>query len=476
MSGDLQLIFGVAAVAAFGASLVYWRQAVFAAMLLLIFEGALRKWVFPDAQAALYLAKDVLLIGAYAGFAMAKGVAAPVARAQPFVVWLVLSAAYGALAMLNPALPSLTLAAVGWRSYFLYVPLLFVVPHLFGSLEELDRALRRYALVALPVAVLGLVQFYSPIDSVLNVLVQHDPADRSTTDAFGQFYNRARVAGTFAYVSGFGAYLMAVAFLALALLANRGWRLSGNIALYFGLLVIVAAMFATGSRAPVYSLVVAIAAYSVLTALAGDLSTTAALRACFGALVLAAGIWAFLPEPAGAFQYRAGGAVQDTLSRVFSPVVEPLLMSEKAGFFGFGIGAAHQSAAFLTGSPYPWWTNGIVAEAETSRVMLELGVAGFVLVFVFRIAIALFALHAAFVLRTRQARSIALVLALFLGFQVLGSVIFNPTMNLLYWFAVGIVFALYRFEERGVRVARSRVVMPRFDAALGAGSRRVHDR
>jgi len=475
MLGEFQLIFAVAAVAAFGVSLVYWRQAVFAAMLLLIFEGALRKWALPESQAALYLAKDVLLIGAYAGFAMTKGFAMPVARAQPFIVLLVVAAAYGAISMLNPALPSLTLAAVGWRSYFLYVPLLFLVPQLFESLDDLDRALRRYAVVALPVAMLGLVQFYSPIDSALNVLVQHDPADRSTAGTFGQFYDRARVAGTFAYVSGFGAYLLAVAFLVLALLANRRWRFGGNVTLYVGLLVIIAAMFATGSRAPVYSLIAAIAAYSVLTALTGDLSATAALRACLGAMVLAAGIWAFLPEPASAFQYRAY-ATEDTVSRFLSPIVEPLMMFEEAGFFGFGIGAAHQSAAFLTGSPYPWWTKGIVAEAETSRVMLELGVPGFVLVFIFRIAIALYALHAAFVLRSRSARSIALVLALFLGFQVFGAVIFNPTMNVLYWFAVGLVFALYRYEERDARVAQHGAVMPRFRVAASTGSTRVHSR
>ena len=474
MFGEFQLFFGVGAVAAFGISLVYWRQAVFAAMLLLIFEGALRKWALPEAQAALYLAKDVLLIGAYAGFVMTKGFAAPDSRAQPFIVLLVLSAAYGAIAMLNPALPSLTLAAVGWRSYFLYVPLLFLVPHLFGSLAELDRGLRRYALVALPVAVLGLVQFYSPIDSELNVLVLHNPTDRSTTDAFGQLYDRARVAGTFAYVSGFGAYLIAVAFLVLALLANRGWRFGGNLALYVGLLVIVAAMFATGSRGPVYSLIAAIAAYSVLTALAGDLSMTAALRACFGAIVLAAGIWAFLPEPAGAFQYRAYAA-EDTLSRILSPIVEPLAMAEEAGFFGFGIGAAHQSAAFLTGSAYPWWTKGIVAEAETSRVMLELGVPGFILVFVFRIAIALYALHAAFVLRTRPARSIALVLALFLAFQIIGSVIFNPTMNVLYWFAVGLVFALNRYEAREALGARNQVLISGVRFPVGADDGRIRN-
>jgi hypothetical protein len=447
MQGDLQLVIGAAAIAAIAVSMVYWRHAVFAAMLLLVFEGALRKWVLPEAQAALYLAKDVLLIGAYAGFALSKGLTTPVKRAQPFIVPLVLSAAYGAVEMLNPALPSLTLAAVGWRSYFLYVPLLFVVPHLFATLDDLNRALRRYAMIALPIAVLGLVQFYSPIDSQVNALVQHDPAQHGTAEAFGRLYNRARVAGTFAYVSGFGAYLTAVAFLVLALLANRDWRFRGNVLLYVGLLLLVAAMFATGSRAPVYSLIVALAAYSVVTALAGDLSSAAAIRACAGAALLAAMIWLFLPEPAGAFQYRAHG-VSDTLSRVLAPFVEPAQIFEEAGFGGFGIGAAHQSAAFLTGSAYPWWTNGIIAEAETSRVMLELGLPGFFLVYLFRVAIAAFALRAAFALNSRRGRSMALMLALFLGLQIGGAVIFNPTMNVLYWFAVGMVFALHRYAAR----------------------------
>jgi len=460
MQGEFQLVIVAAATAAIAFSIVYWRQAVLAAMLLLIFEGALRKWVLPEAQAALYLAKDMLLVGAYVGFAMAKGFSLPVGRARPLVVLIAVSAIYGAIEMLNPALPSLTLAAVGWRSYFLYVPLIFIVPYLYDSMDELDRVLRRYALVALPVAALGLVQFYSPIDSELNALVQHDPTGRSTAVAFGQHYDRARVAGTFAYVSGFGAYLMAVAFLVLALLASRDWRARGNLLLYVGLILIVAAMFATGSRAPVYSLIGAVAAYSILTAAAGDLSARAALRACIGVAILAACMWAFLPEPVGAFEYRAS-SVEDTLSRVVSPVVEPFLIFEDAGFAGFGIGAAHQAAAFLVGSGYPWWTGGIVAEAETSRVMLELGMPGFILVFVFRIGIVLFALRAAFLLPSRAARSAALVLALFLGFQIFGAVIFNPTMNVLYWFAIGMVFALYRFAKLDVRVARYRAALTR---------------
>ena len=36
--------------------------------MLLVFEGALRKWAFPSAQAQLYLVKDVILLAVYFGF------------------------------------------------------------------------------------------------------------------------------------------------------------------------------------------------------------------------------------------------------------------------------------------------------------------------------------------------------------------------------------------------------------------------
>ena len=64
MQGELKLILVAVAIAAGIASVGYWRKAVIAAMLLLVFEGALRKWALPGAQAALYIANDLLLLGA----------------------------------------------------------------------------------------------------------------------------------------------------------------------------------------------------------------------------------------------------------------------------------------------------------------------------------------------------------------------------------------------------------------------------
>ena len=45
-----------------------WRLAVQLAMVLLVFEGAIRKWLAPGAQDLVYFAKDVLLLGVYVGF------------------------------------------------------------------------------------------------------------------------------------------------------------------------------------------------------------------------------------------------------------------------------------------------------------------------------------------------------------------------------------------------------------------------
>jgi hypothetical protein len=427
-------------------SVAYWRQATLAAVVLLVFEGALRKWVLPEAQAYLYWVKDFLLLGAYIGFFATRGAALPVPQAQPLIVLLAMAVAYGTLQMFNPALPSLTLAAVGWRSYFFYAPLLFLVPHLFRSSEQIYRGLRRYALLAIPIAALGVLQFYSPMDSVINTNVQHE-AGVGGVVGFGNV-DRVRVGGTFSFVSGYAAYLLVVALLIAALVAARGWRLRGNVALYGALVLTLAAMFATGSRAPVYLVILAAVFYAVVASAVGDLSLSSALRAGLGATIVAVTLWYFLSEPAGAFYGRAADT-GDTVSRLVSPFVEPFVILEEAGAAGFGIGAAHQSAAFLIGSGYSWWTNGIVTEAETSRVMLELGLLGFLLVFLFRALIALFALRAALTLKSRPGRALALFLAFYLGVQIFGAVIFNPTANLLYWFAAGLLFAICRFEARG---------------------------
>ena len=53
----------------------YWRLGVKTALVMAIFEGALRKWALPGAQELAYFVKDIFLIGAYAGFYMSPDAA-----------------------------------------------------------------------------------------------------------------------------------------------------------------------------------------------------------------------------------------------------------------------------------------------------------------------------------------------------------------------------------------------------------------
>ncbi len=454
MGENLGYLLVPIALAALVVSAKHWRGATAAVMVLLIFEGALRKWVLPEAQTAIYLAKDIVLLGAYFGFIAAKGVATPVPEASPVLALVGMAAVYGALEIMNPALPSVTLGFVGWKSYFFYVPLVFLVPHLFSSSEQMLRILRRYALLGLPIAALGGMQFYSPADSAINTYVQHQ-GDATATVLFGEDFNRARVAGTFAFISGYTAYLTVLALFIVGLLAGVRWQAKGNVALYFTLGAALVAMFTTGSRAPVYSLLLAAPVYLLFSAKTGDLSVGSALKAAIGVMALLASISFLAPEPLDAFVLRADQS-EDTESRFLDTIVEPFQILDQVGVAGFGIGAAHQSASYLVGDGFSWWTNGLVVEAETSRVMLELGPLGFILVFLFRILLALSALRAALALKLRAHRALALVIGLYLVLQALGSVIFNPTADIYYWFAAGLLFALYRLE-RGVTTGSNEV-------------------
>jgi hypothetical protein len=93
-----------------------WRRATLFAMLLMIFEGVLRKWVLPQAEQMLYLVKDVVLLAAYAGFFLKHRRVLPSQRVRPLLVLAGIASVFGLVQIMNPHLPSLALALVGWKS------------------------------------------------------------------------------------------------------------------------------------------------------------------------------------------------------------------------------------------------------------------------------------------------------------------------------------------------------------------------
>ncbi len=94
----------------------------------------------------------------------------------------------------------------GFKAYFFYVPLLFVLPAAFPSDAALYRFLRRYALISIPVGLLAMAQFFSPASSFLNTYA------RSNEDAYVATFGSStyvRVTATFSFITGYTTYLLA---------------------------------------------------------------------------------------------------------------------------------------------------------------------------------------------------------------------------------------------------------------------------
>lgn len=464
---SIRLLLMFASVVALGWSVRRWRQGVKIGLVLLIFEGALRKWVFPGAQDLIYFAKDIFFLGAYAGFLRHRAhlrirpPAAPV-----FYAGLLLAVLMGVLQILNPNLPNLLVGLVGFKAYFLYVPFFFVLPAVFSSDEDLARFLRRYALIAIPVGLLSVVQFFSPSTSVMNRYAwSADDLEYVATFGTSTF---VRVTGTFSFITGYTSYLLATSMLILALLAVMRWRLRGNLLIHAALGLTLLGMFMSGSRGPVFvfALLFPIYWWLALARERGSGSTFGRLLvgSCMLALFL---LWAG-QDAVGAFLGRAR-ASSDVGARLASPVTSPYHLLPEAGLVGFGIGATHQSARALTpGLPPYSWVRGLAVEAETGRVMLELGPLGFILVYFVRVYLVVFAFRQALILRTRFHRTVAVASFLFLFAQLPAGVVFDVTAGVYHWFFAGLVTTVMWLDRKAALAAaraaheapRSRVADP----------------
>src|SRR5262249_422094 len=95
----------------------YWQASLFAVFFLAVFEGALRKWAFPSAQAQIYLVKDAILLAAYLGFILDTQ-RNPSAQGIGLIkVVLVAAFVWGCIEVLNPNSPSFLVGLVGLKAY-----------------------------------------------------------------------------------------------------------------------------------------------------------------------------------------------------------------------------------------------------------------------------------------------------------------------------------------------------------------------
>lgn len=389
LTKDQILIFGaIGAAAIFLWSFINWRLGVKVAIIAALLEGAIRKWGLPQAQEIVYFLKDIFLAGAYVRFFLFPEPAVRRVSVNGPTLLVTLVGAIVFLSVLNPNIGSIPAAILGLKIYLFYIPMAFMMPFLFKDEKDVVRQLSWFALFAIPICLLGVLQFFSSRFSLLNVYA-HEAGNLENTvygvqapsvASFG-LADHARITGTFSFISGMVAYLLTVTGITLSILASPVVRF--RIILLAGVLPLtVANSLMSGSRAAVLGqgiIILVMFGASFFIKSSGKSKGSLAVTIALGVALIA--VRFLFQDASTAYQQRTGSAEaqQEMMDRIVQTGTALESGFEAGGWTGLGIGITHPATIAVRnffGHPPP--RNPPPAmESEPTQILIELGVAGF---------------------------------------------------------------------------------------------------
>jgi hypothetical protein len=410
-------------------------------LLLLTYDGALRKWAFPGIEELLFVAKDGVLL-LLLSFVLLTQQGAKNRRVPSAIrIIFALYASWVLVEALNPSLPNLAVGLWGIKAHLLYACLIILLPAVFVDLNQLFTVLGRvYPWITIPVCGLAILQLAWPADNFLNQNVRGGIESVAT---FGTS-DLVRVAGPFSYLSGMAAFVQ------FASLFGAGLYLAGARSKLFlaGFAATVIALPATGSRS-----VIAIAgAGAIILFCVGFvgrvISPKVLLRSAAVGLALLYLSFAMQDDAWQALQARFEVDSEEGTSRAISAFTGAFDYFDVAGIGGYGSGAANLGAVALVNisDPFSWLPTQ--REEECIRIVLELGVLGWILSMSLRIAMLVWCLQLAFGGTTRLSRVAAVTALPFMALGVYqGNGVFAASyMAVAYWFAVALL-AMAQYEH-----------------------------
>lgn len=417
-------------------------------LLLVTYDGSLRKWLFPGIEELIFIIKDLLFAFLICLVILSRrsSVYLPNYVANPllyYAVWVLLE-------LFNPGSPNFAVSIWGLKAHLLYAGFILLLPIVFFSSEHALHQLERlYPAVVIPVSSIAFIQISSGAESNLNQQV------RGGLDGISHFGEEllVRVAGTFSYVSGMGAFIQFSSLIGVGLFIG-GYRSKWFLV---GLIVSVASLPVTGSRAVVY--VVAVGTALMIAAAVPAKLLRGPQLIYFVGLTAAVITISFSSQSDAwtALQQRMEVNKDEGTPRIISSFTNAFSHVATAGVGGYGTGTANLGAIVLSGSvqPFSWFPAGTGFEEESGRIVLELGILGWLISLTMRVTLLIWSVR--LVLRgiTKPIRSIGMLALPFMAIGVhTGSGVFAASyMAMGYWFVVGLMAVAQKDTRRWRRHA-----------------------
>ncbi|MFC5861199.1 hypothetical protein ACFPT7_02715 [Acidicapsa dinghuensis] len=336
----------------------------FATFWLVIFTGAIRKWMFPNAT-ILYILQDIPIAMAYA-YAFSKGIFDRGMLLAGILLLSVILTLQGLLQIIVSGLNPFVFA-VGLHNYLFYLPMLVVFP---VCLTEKHRRnfVRWYLLSSIPMCVLAIAQAESPLTAFINHTTEGDAFGVPGADV-------ARVSGTFNFV------LFYALWVGIGVALNLGeWLMPRErrvIQRRWLLIVCTVSInlchLVSASRLAISNAAVAILGGVICAVAVRSVRAIAVILGILLMLPLVAGVtYLISPNEANIIveRFTGKGYQQEGLSRVEQTLdgflTEPPLSLIGAGI-GVGVDAAHVGSVDAYNYTYQ------LSEEDTIRNVMELG-------------------------------------------------------------------------------------------------------
>ena len=354
------------AVAPSGDATVKWlKRAIWGYFFLLIFEGALRKWVLPSLATPLLIVRDPIALWLVVT-AWRRGLIAPSVYLTGMVVIAIISI-FTAVLLGHGSLP---VALFGARILLLHFPLIFIIGRIFNR-EDVVAIGKVTLWIAIPMVLLVAMQFYSPQSAWVNRGVGGDIEGAGFSGALGYF----RPPGTFSFTSGNASFfgfvapfvfyfwldsktinkLLLVGATSAMLLAVP---LSISRSLFFQVVLSLVFVVVASTRKPENL-------WRMLLAIAGGLIVITALSQT-SLFTTATGAFTSRFEVANEVE---GGLEGVFLDRFLGGLIGAITGSAALPFFGYGIGlGTNVGSMLLTGKAV-----FLIAEGEWGRIIGEQG-------------------------------------------------------------------------------------------------------
>lgn len=169
----------------------FYRNVVWAYLLLLIFEGALRKWFLPGLATPLLIIRDPL-----AAYLTYIGISRGWLKSNYIIVMFIVST-LSLLISLVLGHQNLMVGLFGWRIYTIHFPTMFVIARVLTR-NDLLKMIRFILYVSIPMTILIVIQFYSPPSAWVNRGIGGEG-----TAGFATIESYSRPPGTFSFTAGY---------------------------------------------------------------------------------------------------------------------------------------------------------------------------------------------------------------------------------------------------------------------------------